>query len=217
MKLYTSGISPFSERVRIAILYKNAPVELVPLTPDQVHAPEYRNINPIGKIPALVTDDGQMIPESETILDYLEDLYPDPPLRPDSPAARARMRTVIRVFENYVSPPFFRLFEHADPSTRKEEVVADELQRWRQGLAYLAGFIDDARYAAGGRFSLADCAIFPGLILCNIMAPLFQAGDVLAEQPKLAGYFAKAKSEPVLSRSHDEMMAAVAAYYAEHA
>jgi glutathione S-transferase len=214
MKLYTSPVSPFSERVRLALAYKKVPYEPVEMTPDQVHAPEFRKVNPIGKIPVLITDEGQTILESETILDYVEDAFPQPSLRLKGAGDLARMRTAIRVFENYVGPPLFRLFEQVDPAARKDAVVADEIARWRRGLALLAGVVDDARFAVAGTFSLADCAVFPGLVLCNMIAPVFQAGDLVSEQPRLAGYFAKARADPMLGKSHDDMMAAVAAMYA---
>jgi glutathione S-transferase len=217
MKLYTAPISPFSERVRLALAYKNVPYTPVTVTPEIVHAPEFRDINPIGKIQVLITDDGQTIVESETILDYVEDAYPEPPLRLEGPADLARMRTAIRVFENYVAPPILRLFEHLNPAARKDAVVADELDRWRRGLSLLAGVVDDAPYAVGGRFSLADCVVFPGLVLCNMIAPAFQAGDLIAEQPRLAGYFAKAKADPMLGKSHDDTTAAVMAHRAQRA
>jgi hypothetical protein len=51
-------------------------------------------------------------------------------------------------------------------------------------------------------------------MLCAMMAPALQTGDLIAEQPKLAGYYAKAKADPLLAKCHDEMMAAVAAMYA---
>jgi glutathione S-transferase len=214
MKLYTSPISPFSARVELALAYKKVPYESAHMTVETVHAPAWKETNPTGKIPALITDGGLMIPESETILDYVEDAYPEPSLRFTDPTDNARMRTAIRIFENYVGPPIFRLFEHVDPSARKEAVVADEIERWRRGLGLLARFIDDAPYAVGGRFSQADCVVFTGLVLCTMIAPAVGAPDLVSEQPRVAGYFAKAKADPLLGKCHDDMMAAVAALYA---
>ena len=214
MKLYASPVSPFSARVRLALAYKNLPCEVVEMTSAEVHAPAFRDINPIGKIPVLITDDGQTIVESETIVDYVEDAFPEPPLRLKGAGDLARMRTAIRLFENYVGPPIFRLFEQLDPSARQDALVADELQRWRRGLALLADVVDDAPYAVCGRFSQADCVVFPGLVLCEMIAPVFQAGDLIGEQPRLAGYYAKAKADPLLGKSHAEIMAALAALHA---
>jgi glutathione S-transferase len=217
MKLYLSPVSPFSERVRLALAYKNVPFEPVEVGPEIVHAPEFRKVNKLGKIPVLITDEGQTIVESETILDYVEDAFPEPPLRLKAPADLARMRMAMRVFENYVAPPLFRLFEQVEPSTRNDAVVADEFARAKRGLGFLADVVDDARYAVCGRFSQADCLVFPGLVLCNMIAPVFGAGELVADQPKVASYFAKAKGDPLLGKSHDDMFAAVAAMYAEPA
>jgi glutathione S-transferase len=211
MKLYGAATSPFTERVRLALAYKGLPCETVLMTGQEVRGPAWREVNPTGKIPLLVTDDSLQIPESETILDYLDDAFPDPPLRPGSPAERARMRTVIRIHENYVAPPLFRLFEQIPPATRKADVVADEIGRWRRGLALLAPHVDDAPYAVGGRFSLADCVLFPGLMLCELIARMFDAGDVLGAEPRLAAYYVKAKGDPLLGQSYAATQAARAA------
>jgi glutathione S-transferase len=217
MQLYTSPVSPFSERVRIALTYKKVPYEPIKATREILDSAEFLALNPIKKIPVLVTDAGLAIAESETVLDYIEDAYPEPPLKLRDPAEAARMRMAIRTFENYVAPPVFRLFEHMDPKTAQKAVIDDEVRRWRRGLSLLAGKVDDARYAVGGRLSLADCVVLPGLVLCEMIAGYYKLGDLIGEQPKLAGYYAKSQAEPLLKQAHDDLLAAAAAHYAEMA
>ena len=214
MKLYGAASSPFTERVRLALAFKGVACEEVLMTGQEVRAAPWREVNPTGKIPLLVTDEGVQIPESETILDYLEDAYPDPPLKPESPIDRARMRTVIRIHENYVAPPLFRLFEQIAPATRKADVTADEIARWRKGLTLLAGVVDDAPYAVCGRFTLADCVLFPGLMLCDLVASIFEAGAVVGEQPRLAAYYAKAKKDPLMGAAYAAAQARAAQRHA---
>ena len=57
--------------------------------------PEYLKLNPKAQVPTLVHND-QIIRESSLICDYLDDLYPDPPLKPKEPASIARMREWIK-------------------------------------------------------------------------------------------------------------------------
>jgi glutathione S-transferase len=216
MKLYGSDVSPFTERVRIALRYKGLDYEPIKATREILDSAEYAAINPMRKIPTLVTDDGQAICESETILEYLEDVYPNPSLRQGSPAELARMRSAIRVYENYVAPPVFRTFEHMNPATAKPAILEDEVARWRRGLGFLAAFVDDARYAVGGRLSLADCVLYPGLVLSEMISGYFKLGSLVAEQPKLAGYYEKGQGDPLLKQARDDLLTAAAAHYAGH-
>jgi hypothetical protein len=56
--------------------------------------------------------------------------------------------------------------------------------------------------------------VFTGLMLCTMIAPAVGAPDLVSEQPRVASYFAKARTDPLLGKCHDDMMAAVAALYA---
>jgi glutathione S-transferase len=91
--LYHSGLTQASVRVRLALKEKNLSYESRFLSLfDQEHlSPEYLAINPDGQVPTLVHD-GDVITETAVINEYLDDAFPDPPLRPGTPIGRARMR-----------------------------------------------------------------------------------------------------------------------------
>ncbi len=65
------------------------------------HSPEYLKINPNGVIPTLIHD-GRPLHESGTICEYLDESFPDPPLRPDAPYERALMRNWIRHIDGLI-------------------------------------------------------------------------------------------------------------------
>ncbi len=67
------------------------------------HDPEYVKVNPNGQVPALVHD-GAVISESTLINEYIEDVFPDPPLRPADPVARAHMRVWTKFVDEYFCP-----------------------------------------------------------------------------------------------------------------
>jgi glutathione S-transferase/GST-like protein len=67
------------------------------------HQPEYLKINPDGTIPALVHDD-KVLTESTPIMEYVDEVFPGPPLRPSDPAERWRMRWWMRFFDSYFAP-----------------------------------------------------------------------------------------------------------------
>src|SRR5580692_4447840 len=97
MKLYSVGLSPFAARVRAAIYARDLDIEIVAPPATGTKSPEYLTLNPMGKIPVLVLDDGTTIPESDTIVEYLEDAFAQNPLRPAAPADAAKARLVARV------------------------------------------------------------------------------------------------------------------------
>jgi len=84
LKLTVATPSPFARKARIALLEKNLPHEIVVQNPWQAPIAG----NPLGKVPALVLDDGRMVHDSSVILEYLETLNAPPPLIPAAPALR---------------------------------------------------------------------------------------------------------------------------------
>jgi len=97
MKLYDYFRSSAAYRVRIALLMKG-------ITPDErtyVHlrmgnqrAQDYLDLNPHGLVPALALDDGHVLTQSLAIIEYLEELAPEPPLLPKDAPGRARVRSL---------------------------------------------------------------------------------------------------------------------------
>src|SRR5436190_1857812 len=147
-----SARGPRPTRVRLLIYAKGLDVELV--EPPGCHATtqakgDYLKINPIGRVPALVLDDGRVLPESEVICEYLEDAYPEPSLRPADPYERARMRLLSRICDFYVVMAMVPLFSLAGRSRRHWEpaAVAAAAAKLADALAYLEAYIGDDGYA----------------------------------------------------------------------
>lgn len=211
MILYAVTLSPFAARVRLALRVKGLDHVMQPPPGGSTRSPEYLAINPIGKLPVLVTDDGLAIAESETIIDYLDEQFPKPPLMPADAAARVRMRNIIRTFELYATPAMSRLFKQMDPATRDETAVAVEIARWRDGLALTDQFVTDAPFAVGDALSKADCILLPSLLLCEVTAAIFGLEDPIAEWTNLSGYRTKARQHPDMGAIWTETAEALAA------
>lgn len=98
MKLYHGWLSSASRRVRLCLAEKGIDYESVPIdmSRQEHHAPEYLALNPNGVVPALRLDNGASLHESSTICEYLDDIAPEPPLRPADPFQRAVMRNFVR-------------------------------------------------------------------------------------------------------------------------
>ena len=94
LKLYHNDMSSCAQKVRITLAEKGLPWEgfHLSLRKGEARTEEYKKLNPNGVVPTLITENGTVIIESTVILEYLDDAYPDIPLKPDDPIARARMR-----------------------------------------------------------------------------------------------------------------------------
>src|SRR5208282_3151264 len=102
LELYHNINSVCAQKVRIALREKGeeAKEHLLTLRGDQ-NDPAYLKINPNGVVPSLVHD-GHTIIESSLILYYLDEAFPDPPLMPQAPALRHRVRLYNKLIDEYV-------------------------------------------------------------------------------------------------------------------
>ncbi len=98
MKLFHGWLSSASRRVRLCLAEKGLAYESVPIDmgKQEQHSPAFLALNPNGVVPALLLGAGRSLYESSTICEYLDDLHPEPPLRPADPYARAVMRNFVR-------------------------------------------------------------------------------------------------------------------------
>jgi len=215
MKLYQTYTSPFPTRVRLLIYAKGLDVELI--EPPGFHTSaeskgDYLRINPIGRVPTLVLDDGRAIPESEVICEYLEDAFPEPTLRPADPAARAQVRLISRICDFYLVMAMVPLFTASGQSRRRwdQEKIAGALAAVETALGYLEAYIGTQGYAVGASLTQADGALLPQLMLAYEWAPgLFGTQSPLGAHPKLAAYWRAIQVDPLAARLLGETREAV--------
>jgi glutathione S-transferase len=156
--------------------------------PGGLGSAQFADINPIGKIPALVIDD-IVIPESEVICEVIEAMFPEPAMWPNDPVARAQARLIARVAEIYVMNAMLPIFAHPDPATRDAVVVDRALAAVDQGLQWLDKFIAVGPFAFGDSFSLADCAAVPIWAYAERFPPLFGMKTPFEGKTKLTSYW----------------------------
>jgi glutathione S-transferase len=211
MKLYNLNLSNFATKSRIAIYEKGANVEIVAVPGGDMKSPDYLKVNPLGKIPTLDAD-GPIIPESEVINEYLEEKFPNPPLMPKSPEARAHVRWFTRYHDLYLDPPIRALFAHLNPKSRDEKVVNEKLSDIHQRLDQLESMMAPAgNFAAGAEFTLADCALVPTTFFYVNVLPGFGAKSPLEGRPKYTAWWSKVQTRPSVSKALSEMGAALKA------
>ncbi|KAG2446984.1 hypothetical protein HYH02_008138 [Chlamydomonas schloesseri] len=202
LELYDDPHSEYSAKVKVALFAKGLAWAPLPLPCGTTRSPEFRAVNPLGKIPALrVTfEDGrsELLIESEVILEFLEDAFPDAPrLLPADPLARSKARLVSRYHDLYLEPALRRLYPQVAPSVRDERLVQEAVAGFKERMAELAALLppvaaDDGadgsstssspgssssafalgQLQPGGGLGLGDCA-YPALLLyAELILPL---------------------------------------------
>jgi len=128
--------------------------------------PEYLAINPSGRAPTLVTDNGDAITDSAAIIEYLEELHPQMPMLGTNANSRAKIRALERMGTDLVARSQLWLwnvtpaFPVKEPSPSQE--VASKLYRYvTEILDALEQTISDNEFLAGDRPTIADCTVFP--------------------------------------------------------
>lgn len=211
MKLYGGLASPYVARVVLFARLKG--LALVPEMPaGGIKTPEFLAKNPMGRMPVLEVD-GTVIPESEVICEYLEDLHPGTGGLPGTPEERARARLIARIHDVYLSSAVTTLFRNLNPAKRDEAAVASAKSAAESGFGYLEHFIAASPYAAGGRLSLADCALLPSLIILRKTAfPAFGLTDPTAGTGRHGRWWAACEADAVAGAFMKEYSAAVDAF-----
>ncbi len=121
MKLYSGDLSPHSARVRMQI-YAKGIIGIAIELPPQFGTPQFRQKFPIGRIPILDID-GDMLPESEVIAEYLEEIYPKPSMLGANARETAHIRMVARIGDIYIMNNMFMLAGQSYAATRNEGIV----------------------------------------------------------------------------------------------
>jgi glutathione S-transferase len=169
MKLYDYPQSPNCRKVRMYLAEKGLAVPLRPvnLLAREQSSPEFLRRNPFGAVPILELDDGTVIPESLAIIEYFEELHPEPPLLGTDSLSRALVRAWERRCELGVFLQATRRFFHSSPffATRVEQnpkVVEEAGQVLRARLALINEQLKDYEWVVG-TFSLADITLLAGV------------------------------------------------------
>jgi glutathione S-transferase len=159
MLLYLdTGRAPNPRKVRIYLAEKGLtlPTKELNLRAGEQRSPEFLKKNPFAGVPILELDDGTVIAESLPIMEYLEELYPEPPLIGSDSVTRALVRMWERRCEIGVYLPASRMV------LSKGEVSEHARQTLVARLALVNAGLQDREWVAG-QFSIADIMLFIGL------------------------------------------------------
>jgi glutathione S-transferase len=175
------ALSNYHNKVKIALLEKGIEFEEKLVWADR--SPALLENSPLGKIPYFEINQGVLC-ESQAMVEYLEDAYPEKPLLPADPFAAAKVRELIVFLELHLELVARELY----PAAFFGGTVSDETKARVQKLLtkHIQGFAQLTRfepYIAGSEFTLADCAAVVHLPVVSLSTKIIFGEDMLAGLP----------------------------------
>jgi len=193
MKLIGSLTSPYVRKVRIVLAEKKTDADFIidpPFNPDN----QIAILNPLGKVPVLVLDDGTSLHDSRVIVEYLDSSKADPLLIPASGASRFTVKRWEALADGIADASATIFLEHKRPQAQQSpEWIARQQRKIDLGLQATAADLGDQLWCAGKSMTLADIALgcalgylsfrFPQNPWRNTYPNLARLADKLAERP----------------------------------
>jgi glutathione S-transferase len=198
MILYGSSFSPFVLRVRLVARSKghDLPFEL---PPGEGRAAEYRALNPLGKVPCLIDND-LVLPESEVIANYLDDILDGPRLWPVDPRARAVEARIVKIADHYLAGGLHRMIIARMGGVADVAALDQHRATVEQGFRALDHFRDPAhRWLAGDHFGHGDALLLPIFEMAAFFEAYTSFSGLIAPWPALERYFQRARDDAPLS------------------
>ncbi|WP_024674933.1 glutathione S-transferase family protein [Pseudomonas syringae] len=199
LKLYGFAASNYFNMVKLALLEKQLPFEVVPLHGCQ--SPEVLAGSARGKVPVLGTAEG-FISETDVILRYIEDISLGLPLLPESPFARAQVWTIAKEIELYIELPARLCYVEVifggrpTPPDLKAKARRDLIK----GFAALAQRGVFAPYVAGRKFTVADLYFLYSIDLAQQVGERLFDLDLLGNMPAARALQARLAQHPNVQR-----------------
>jgi glutathione S-transferase len=195
LMLYHLSLNPFSRKVRLALIEKRMAFEMHTESVWE-RRDEFLALNPTGEVPVLISESGTALSGSDAILEYLDEIQPDPPLYGVTPLERAEARRLvywfdrkfnIEVTENLVTEKIMkRILGLGEPNS---QVIRAGHANIHIHLNYISYLVDRRNWLAGDNLTVADLAASAHLSTIDYI------GDVpWNEYPAARDWYARIKS-----------------------
>lgn len=168
LKLYDHPFSPYAQKVKISLREKDVPFES--LVPEGIGAGstggEFADASPRREVPVLIDGDTRVF-DSTIILEYIEDRWPMPPMLPDTPAERARVRMLEDIMDTHYEPINWgigelRSFKRATGALA-EKIEAKAAEQLHGYYNWLEKQLGDREWFNGASFGWGDLSVIPYL------------------------------------------------------
>jgi glutathione S-transferase len=159
MKLLGSVPSPYTRKVRIVLAEKkiDCDFEIVDVNPPENPVNAH---NPLGKVPALVMDDGSTLFDSRVIVEFLDGVSPLARLIPEENRERVAVRRWEALADGSLDAGLLIRYESLRPKKEQSAAwVGKQTGKLKRGLAAIAAELGDRAWCRGDRYTLADIAV----------------------------------------------------------
>lgn len=159
MKLVSSPTTPFGRKVRIVLLEKKIPFDVVMDIPWNADT-QVGNFNPLGKVPVLILKDGETLYDSRVIVEYLEHVSPVGHLIPSDATSRIQTRKIEALADGITDAAALIFLEFKRPEEqRSQDWMLRQQNKVFKGLEALSEALGEDSNFVGNKFSLADIAV----------------------------------------------------------
>jgi glutathione S-transferase len=179
--LYTAERCPYAARARITLAEKGIAYDAVEIDLQDRPGWLYEK-NPLGRVPVYEEDEGLVLPESEVIMEYLEERFPDPGLWPADPAERALGRLWLKRFDDRLGQAYY--------AARRGD-GRDELEA---RLVELDRALEAQPYLTGREYGLADIGYVPWILRARA-----NLGIDLESFPSVDAWLARLSARPAVA------------------
>ncbi|WP_428686766.1 glutathione S-transferase N-terminal domain-containing protein [Roseibium sp.] len=192
MKLYFANTSPYARKARMVIHEKDLEpqVECIFRNPFE-ESPDLKQANPLGKVPALITAEGQAVFDSPVICAFLDALTPEPRLIPDD-GTRWHVLTAEALADGILDAAFAIVMERRRPEEQQSPMW---LERWETAILRTVSALEADLSAFTGNLNLAQIALGAALGYLDFRLPDidWRTGD-----PKVSAWFAEFAERPAM-------------------
>lgn len=194
MKLYQSPTSPYARIVRAAAMEKGLE-DKIELVAAREPGAGLADLNPLDKIPTLVTDDGETLIESKLICQYLDGLG-EPRLYPADPGARRRVLQQEAVVQGVMDAVVLRRMEtRREDSEQSDWWIDRQMRKIERGLAKIEDEIEDFT----GADTIVPIALCCALEFMDRLTPHVPEFDWRGAHPKLAAWHEGYSEKPAMA------------------
>lgn len=189
MKLLGTQTSPYTRKVRLVLLEKNIPHTYLVDAPNDP-ASQVPRLNPLGRIPALILDDGTCVFDSPVIAEYLDTLNDTPILIPrHDPLERMRVKRWEALADGIMDSAVVVRLETIRPAEKQSaDAIRLHNEAITRALAYVADQLGANAWCADGQITLADLALASALVYLDLRQA---ERDWRSAHPNLAAWFAR--------------------------
>ena len=206
------SVSNYYNKIKLILLEKE-----IPFTEEQVFPSQEAELllrSPLGKIPFIETENG-CLSESQAILEYLEDAYPEKPMYPADVFSRARCRELIQHLELNIELHARRLYKEAFfGGLVSDDVKSEVSERLNIGLNGLGRLTKFSPYIAGEEFTAADCVAWLHFFMVSLSTQKVLGEDMVAVYfPTISEYMALIETRPHVKKVSSDRAIAIATFF----